>query len=292
MEAIETGLDICKARAIVMCFPPSSRSYNDQISAKFLSRKDRVKLRVIRIPSILRTHTSNLEKSRPGMLGYYYNRFRHFDTIVKNCLINDNITSIVNLGAGMDSKAYYIDGIQNVHYYEVDHPEVIAIKKEKIKSILGKLPDHISYVPVDFNKQDVKTELIKAGFNLKDKTLFICESVSPYLTENENKAIFELVGQSKSGSKFAFTYVKEELISGEGLTQKTLLFIHDTFVKKNKILVHGYNPDKIEEVFATNNLKTIEHIGFNELKYELNNIDSFGVGVADVERFILAEVNS
>lgn len=291
MEAIETGLDICKARAIVMCFPPSSRSYNDPISAKFLSRKDRFKLRIIRIPSILRTHTSNLEKIRPGMLGYYYNRFSHFDTVVKNCLLNDNITNIVNLGSGMDSKAYYMDGIQNIHYFEVDHPEVIALKKEKIKSIFGKLPDHVSYVPVDFNKQNVKTELSKAGFNLKHKTLFICESVSPYLTEDENKAIFELVGQSKPGSKFVFTYVKEELISGEGLTQKTLLNIHDTYVKKDNILIHGYNPNTIEELIANYNLNTIEHIGFNELKYESNNLDSFGIDVADVERFILAEIN-
>lgn len=290
MEAIETGLDICKARAIVMCFPPSSRSYNDPISSKFLSRKDRFKLRIIRIPSILRTYTSNLEKIRPGMLGYYYNRFSHFDTVVKNSLLNDNITNIVNLGSGMDTKAYYMDGIQNIHYYEVDHPEVIALKKEKIKTIFGKLPDHVSYVPVDFNKQNVKTELIKAGFNLNDKSLFIWESVSPYLNEDENKAIFEFIAQSKPGSKMAFTYVKEELISGEGLTQKTLLNIHDTFVKKDNILIHGYNPNTIEELIANYNLNTIEHIGFNELKYESNNLDSFGIDVADVEQFILAEI--
>lgn len=290
MEAIETGLDICKARAIVMCFPPSSRSYNDPISSKFLSRKDRFKLRIIRIPSILRTYTSNLEKIRPGMLGYYYNRFSHFDTVVKNSLLNDNITNIVNLGSGMDTKAYYMDGIQNIHYYEVDHPEVIALKKEKIKTIFGKLPDHVSYVPVDFNKQNVKTELIKAGFNLNDKSLFIWESVSPYLNEDENKAIFEFIAQSKPGSKMAFTYVKEELISGEGLTQKTLLNIHDTFVKKDNILIHGYNPNTIEELIANYNLNTIEHIGFNELKYESNNLDSIGIDVADVEQFILAEI--
>ena len=71
------------------------------------------------------------EKKYPGMLGCFFCRFRYNDDVVKECLQNNEIEFIVNLFAGMDCRAYYISGVENLHYYEIDHPSVI--KKKKLK---------------------------------------------------------------------------------------------------------------------------------------------------------------
>jgi hypothetical protein len=60
----------------------------------------------------------------------------------------------------MDSRAYYIPGIESISHFEVDHPKVINKKREKINKILGKLLNHTSYVPTDFEKHDLSSQEI------------------------------------------------------------------------------------------------------------------------------------
>lgn len=290
MLAKETGFDISRIRAIVMCYPDSYRSYNDTISKKLLSKADRFLLKIVSNPLLLRIHTSRSEKNLPGMLGYYFSRFNYFDKILKECLINEEMSNFVNLGSGMDCKAYYIQGIEKVHYFEVDYPYVIEKKKEKIKKLLGKLPDHVTYIPIDFNTQNIEEELTKSGFKLSSQSLFICESVLPYLTKKANDLVFNMVGKAAPGSKFVFSYINNNLVSGEGLSHKTLLSLHNELVKKHSIITNGYEPKFIEEHITRYGLNTIEHISPIELEAKYKKLETLDISVAEVENFILAKV--
>jgi len=51
-----------------------------------------------------------------------------------------------------------------------------------MKKILGKLPDHVTYVPVDFEKQNLGIALKKAGYDLNSK---------PFLSWKELPSIFQ-----------------------------------------------------------------------------------------------------
>jgi len=48
---------------------------------------------------------------------------------------------------------------------------------------MGGLPEHVTYVSVDLNTQEVEGDLQKAGYGASSRTLFIWERVSAYLTQ-------------------------------------------------------------------------------------------------------------
>jgi methyltransferase (TIGR00027 family) len=45
------------------------------------------------------------------------------------------------------------------------------------------LPSTVSYVPMDFTKDDLLTQLTKAGYSQREKTFFLWEGVVFYLPE-------------------------------------------------------------------------------------------------------------
>lgn len=290
MKATDTGYGVSGARAMGMFYPEEQRLYNDPISEKLLSGGNKLVVRLMHIPPIRKLLTAYYERAYPGLLGYFFCRFRFYDDVVKACLENNELDSIVNLGAGMDPRAYYVPGIENVRYYEVDHPAVIKRKKEKIKRIMGKCPEHVTYVSVDFNAQDVEGELQKAGFEPFSRTLFIWESVSAYLTEEANDAIFSFVSRAASGSKIAFSYATESLLKGENLNNKVLEKLHRIMVKKHQMVVHGFDPNTIEEYLSKFGLALLDHVGPEEFKKRYEIRKRMGLDVIEVERLVLAEV--
>jgi len=273
-----------------MLYPEEQRLYNDPISEKLLSGWNKLFVRLMHIPPVLKLLNAFYEKAYPGMLGYFFCRFRFYDDVARACLENNELDAIVNLGAGMDPKAYYVPGIEKVRYFEVDHPAVIKRKKEKIQRIMGSLPEHVTYVSVDFNTQDVEDELQKAGYESSSRTLFIWESVSAYLTKEANDAVFNLVSRSASGSKIAFSYATESMLTGENLNNKVLEKIHRIMVKKHQMVVHGFDPNTIEEHLSKFGLALLDHVGPEEFKKRYEIQKRMGLDVIEVERLALAAV--
>jgi methyltransferase (TIGR00027 family) len=94
------------------------------------------------------------ERKGPGVQAFLAIRCRYMDDYLQKCL-TAGIEQLVILGAGLDSRAYRIKGLQGrVKVFEVDHPATQVVKLAKLKKILGELPAHVTYVPIDF---DVET---------------------------------------------------------------------------------------------------------------------------------------
>lgn len=97
-------------------------------------------------------------------------RVRYFDDFVKSSL-DEGLEQLVILGAGYDTRAYRIEGLNKIKVFEVDHPGTQGKKLEKIKSIFGQIPQHVAYVPVDFEREDLGKKLQENGYNRSQKTL-------------------------------------------------------------------------------------------------------------------------
>lgn len=81
--------------------------------------------------------------------------------------------------------------------------------------IFGDLPSHVAYVPIDFGKEKLDDKLFESGYNKDVKTLFIWESVSHLLTENEVDSILSFVAKnSGSGSSIIFDYQFKSVLDG------------------------------------------------------------------------------
>ncbi len=290
MKAIDTGMGVAFLRAYGRLFPKEKRLVDDPLAEKVLTPLYKFFLFLMRSPKIFGLMMTLERKSSAGKTGWLLCRVRYIDDVLRDCIAKKGLESVVNLGAGYDCRAYYIPGAEHIRYFEVDHPKLIEKKKEKMKKILGKLPDHVIYVPVNFEKQSLDTELKKAGYDLKSKTLFIWEGVTQYISKEANDNTMNYVGRAAPGSKIVFTYVKRSFIEGKDLNGIGDKSMYAWMVKGFKLWTFGLDPAKMRRYLSRYNLSPIEDVGSREMKERYINQVHLGLDVFEIERIVLAEV--
>jgi methyltransferase (TIGR00027 family) len=142
-------------------------------------------------------------------------RTKHIDGILKGEAVK-GIKQVVILGAGYDSRAYrFRDILPGVRFFEVDLPAMIARKENLVANFMGSLPDSVVYVSIDFNSQSLENVLKKAGYKSTQKTFFIWEAVTMYITEQGIDNTLRLIAEhSAPGSSILFDYVLKPVIDG------------------------------------------------------------------------------
>ncbi len=89
---------------------------------------------------------------------------------------------LVILGAGLDARAHRLAELASVEVLEVDHPATQALKRERLERSHGApLARALTYVAVDFERDDLATCLARAGHDPARRTLWLWEGVTPYL---------------------------------------------------------------------------------------------------------------
>ena len=290
MKAINTGIGAASARAAGMLYPKEKRLFEDPYSEKLLTPFYKFFIVLMRSPKIFDFFMKSREKSTPGLMGWMLCRFRYIDDVLKDSIAKKKIETVVNLGAGMDCRAYYIPGIESIRYFEVDHPSVIKQKKAKMGKILGKLPDHVIFVPIDFEKQSLDTELKKAGYNLTSKTLFISEGVTQYISKEANDSTLKYVAQAAPGSKIVFTYILKSFIDGKDIHDGIKVMYKYMRKKNNPLWIYGLEPADMSDYLSKHSLSLIEDIGSEEMEERYMKLVDLDLKVFEIERMALAEV--
>ena len=150
----------------------------------------------------------------PGVNGYLVVRDRYIDDVLQNFL-NEGMQQLVILGAGYDSRAYRFDLAGQVKTFEVDHPATQSDKLAKLQAIFGRAPEHVIYVPIDFNTQTLGGRLLEHGYTPNLKTLFIWQGVTMYLSgEAVDATLAFVVRRSGAGSAIVFDYVYRSTLEG------------------------------------------------------------------------------
>lgn len=111
------------------------------------------------------------------------------------------------LGAGLDTSAYRgISAANPLRTFEVDHPHTQAWKKERLHAASIAIPAGVSFVPVDFERQNLQAELEAAGFRTDQPAFVSWLGVVPYLTMQAAAHTFAFLGRFPEGSGVAFDY--------------------------------------------------------------------------------------
>ncbi len=154
-----------------------------------------------------------------GVNGWLIARERYIDDVLLDFL-NDGVQQLVILGAGFDSRAYRFDLAGRVKTFEVDHPVTQANKIARLKKIFGSLPGHVRFVPIDFTTQTLADQILSSDYDPGQKTLFIWQGVTMYLTSDAVDATLSfVVNHSASGSSIVFDYLYQAALDG---TQKQI----------------------------------------------------------------------
>jgi methyltransferase (TIGR00027 family) len=113
---------------------------------------------------------------------------------------------LVILGAGLDGRAWRLDGLAGIDVFEVDHP---ASQQEKRDRVGGRAPvaRTLRYVSVDLARDPLGDALDAAGHRTSAPTTWVWEGVVPYLTRADVTATVAAVAAlSAPGSTLVVNY--------------------------------------------------------------------------------------
>ena len=198
--AIVRGLESEKPVGERICYDPYARQFVNGALYGFVKFFDRL---------------GYSEKRGPGVMGFLTVRERHIDEYLKVCLAA-GVQQVVILGAGFDSRAYRFEEFRRgVKVFEVDHPATQQAKLKKLQRIFGRVPQHVVYVPIDFNTQTLAQRLQECSYAEHSKTVFIWQGVTQYLTpEGVDSTLAFVAKHSGVGSSIIFDYMYTSLLDG------------------------------------------------------------------------------
>ncbi len=97
--------------------------------------------------------------------------------------INEGVDTIINLGAGLDTRPYRLDLPHALRWIEVDFPHVVEMKAAQLREELPRC--ELTRLSLDLSQRDVAQEMYGELGRASSKALVITEGVVPYLTNDQ-----------------------------------------------------------------------------------------------------------
>ncbi len=287
-RASRTAESVAVSRTRESVKPEDERVCYDPYAKYFLGPRYRI---IGAIGPLKRYMRRKLEQRMPGLFGAVVARTRYIDDYLKTRMA-DGIEQLVILGAGYDARAYRFEELKNnVGIFEVDHPETQKIKKEKLKKIFGRLPGHVTFVPVRFNSQRLSDRLYKSGYVMGLKTLFILEGVSYYITAGAMDDTLSFVADNSSrGSSIIFDYFPPSVVNGSS-ELKEAGELRKFLAKVDEEFQFGIEPDEIEEYLTQRGFHHVKNVDADYCKRLYFRGLNAGRNVSAMFWFVHATVN-
>ena len=186
---------------------------DDFWAIELLTRENRERIETSTSPNDLEV-TPGFDASPVFALGVASLRYAE-DEVERS--VADGINQYLILGAGFDTFALRrADLCKRVQVYEVDHPDVQELKRERV-AVATRTPASLpSFVPVDFEVTSFAAEIAKSDFDPTRRTVLSWLNTIPYLTEEATVAtVKELQGVLAPGSRMVLNYGADVPLTAE-----------------------------------------------------------------------------
>jgi methyltransferase (TIGR00027 family) len=141
------------------------------------------------------------ERGRQIASGMPGSTMTSWSVVIRTYLIDDyiqksiaeGIDTIVNLGAGLDTRPYRMDLPSGLEWIEVDFPHVIEFKEERLK---GEVPRcRLTRLRADLTNEKDRREVFAAMAPRSKTTLVLTEGVVPYLSVEDAAGLADALAQ-------------------------------------------------------------------------------------------------
>ena len=288
-RASRTAQSMAMFRALESARQEGVRLFSDPFAICFLSRPMRLAVRAAEKSSVVQACLAKFIDQRwPGARPSGVARTALIDSVLRKELAS-GIEQVAILGAGYDSRAYRIEEMKRVRVFELDRGETQRLKRKRLARVLGRLPQHVILVQMDFLRQTLPEALVSSGFDPGRKTFFIWEGVTHYLDADAVDSTMRFVASCAAGSVIAFTYIHRGLLDGSGtfsLSPNVVRLLegageHWTF---------GFYPEELPAYLRARGLHLIEDLGAVEYgalrmgatKEQMKGYEFYHVAVATV----------
>ena len=286
--AAQTGIGPTMIVAVEQHFPSNQRVIEDPLAAEILPTVYRLIVKAMRLPMLRNWMVNASEKQVAGIWSAMTCRKRYIDEkVVAAVQGEDSVKVIVNLGAGYDTRCYRLPDLANIPTWEVDQPVNIKAKHKGLQRAIGRLPDNITLVPINFVEQEIGTVLQKHGYHNNKQTFFIWEAVSQYLTESAVRQTFDYLSHAPAGSRLAFTYVLKDYIEGKNFYGEEAF--HERMVIKDNGWHFGFEPADVAGFLDEYGWRLIEDLSYAELNERYAKPTGRNLPSMQIERMVYAE---
>jgi methyltransferase (TIGR00027 family) len=256
-QSSQSALGVAFFRAIESEKPEASRICYDPYARAFLPTVSYVLIKLM-------VDSGLYERMAPGAVGFITVRERTIDDYLKTGLA-EGLGQVVLLGAGFDTRAYRIPGIEKTRVFEVDYPATQAAKRKALKKVMDPLPGHVTFIPVDFNTQALGEPLRSGGYSEQAKTLFIWQGVTYFLEAKGVDSTLDFVANhSGPGSSVIFDYMYNEIFQdpnnsyGKSLKRVAKMSGED--------YMFGINRGQVEPFLTQRGFRNVNNMTLDQLK--------------------------
>ena len=226
------------------------------------------------------------EQEAPGVWGGVLCRKRYIDDQTRQA-VDAGVDAVVILGAGLDTRGCRLVASAGVPVFEVDLPTNIDFKRSKLHAVFGRIPEHVTLVPVDFEKADLEEALAAQGFRIENRTLFVWEGVTQYLTAEGVRATLSSLAKAGAGSRLVFTYVRQDFVDGTAIAGAER--IYQRFRVNDQVWRFGLAPGQVAGLLDEYGWTECEQVGSAELTATYLEPAGRSIPVSDIERCVEAE---
>ncbi|MBW2423324.1 MAG: SAM-dependent methyltransferase [Deltaproteobacteria bacterium] len=185
------------------------------------------------------------------------------DEVERSC--RAGIAQYVILGAGFDTFALRrSDLCDRLRVYEVDHPDVQALKRRRIDDA-EELPASMPiFVPVDFERTSLRAALAASGFESTERSVFSWMNTLPYLSADAiEETLHEIAALSAPGSRLVLNYACDVAMSRE--QRDYLETLESLVLRHGEPMRSGWKPEAFERLLDDAGFSRVEHISESEL---------------------------
>jgi methyltransferase (TIGR00027 family) len=281
-----TAVGAAACRLIEQYQPAAHRLFDDEVVGSLLSPPVRFLMRFAAMRNLALTQTESIAA---GLYGSQICRARYIDDVVQAALA-EGLGQVVSLGAGFDTRAYRLPGMEAASVFELDLPGVQNEKKHRLRQRLGHLPAHVTFIPIDFDTQTLEDAFAGTGFDRSRPAVVVWEAVTQYLPEEAVRGTLAFVGGSAPGSVLAFTYVLRSIIEHRSNLPGAEKLMK--FAAQGAPFVFGFEPDTLAEYLKPFNLALAADVGNTD--YQAKYLQPLGraLVVTEGERVAVARVVS
>jgi methyltransferase (TIGR00027 family) len=174
------------------------------------------------------------------------------------------VRQYVVLGAGLDTFAVRsalperpID--PGLRIFEVDHPATQAWKHACLEQSGVHVPDTVTFVPVDFEQEELMARLAASGFDRAAPAFCSWLGVLPYLTREAAVGTLRALGALPAGSGVAFDYaVARESLSPK---QKAMFdWLAERVARAGEPFRLGFDPVELHELLRECGFARVEDL--------------------------------
>jgi methyltransferase (TIGR00027 family) len=262
-EASRTAQYMALFRALESSRPEGERLFEDPLARAFLRWPLSAVARLAAVPGLGRVLPRIIDQRVPGARSSGVARTRFIDDAISAGL-REGIRQLVILGAGFDSRAWRLPALRGVEVFEVDHPDTLATKRS-VLARLGLAAPNVRFVPTDFNQRELPSAMAAAGYHETERSFFLWEGVTNYLTESAVDATLRWCARAAPGSLLLFTYVHRDVLSQPGAFVGTEpLFA--SLAKFGEKWSFGIHPAELPRFLAERGLRLENDLGASEYR--------------------------